>query len=465
MVDAPFIDRVRRASFSAALMLRTDAPKEEVSLPSAVRISPCSPVDASIRPPGSKSITNRAIVCAALAAGDSFLRGVLNSDDTDVMVDAWRQLGVSVEQDLSACTLKIHGCAGRVPEPVANLFVGNSGTTIRFLTAALAACGGEYVLDGVSRMRERPIGDLLQALTQLGCQVRSCNDERPDCPPVSINSQGMRGGRASVAGNLSSQYLSGIMLAAPVAAEDVVIEVQGELVSKPYVEMTSAVMRCFGGEVTGPVTGPLRISANRKYRAADYVIEPDASAASYFWGAAAVTGGRARVEGLSRASLQGDVAFCQVLEQMGCQVTYGDDFVEVLGRPLVGVTVDMGHISDTVQTLAAVALFAVGPTTVTGVAHNRVKETDRISDLARELARLGASVEEFSDGLTIHPPSKIVPAEIETYDDHRMAMSLSLVGLKADGIVIKDPACTAKTYPNFWDDLELFCASRIERID
>ncbi len=418
-------------------------------------------------PPGSKSITNRAIVCAALADGESHLSGVLDSEDTQVMIAAWQQVGVAIEHDVANHRLRIVGCGGQLPAHPAELFVGNSGTTIRFLTAALAACGGHYVLDGVARMRERPIGDLLRALQQLGSNVRSGNTQHPNCPPVIIDSTGLRGGQAVVAGNISSQYLSGIMLAAPQAQQDVVLQVDGELVSVPYVEMTSAVMRAFGAEITGPAQGPLRITssllnASKRYQGTRYAIEPDASAASYFWGAAAITGGCGRVEGLSQDSLQGDVKFCEVLEKMGCRVAYLNNAIEVTGGPLIGIEVDMSHISDTVQTLAAVALFAVGPTTVRGVAHNRVKETDRISDLASELQRLGARVDEFEDGLTIHPPTKILPAEIETYHDHRMAMSLALVGLRADGVVVKDPGCTAKTYPNYWHDLELFSGSRIE---
>ncbi len=433
-------------------------------------MTPCLAVNAAVRPPGSKSITNRAIVCAALATGTSHLRGVLDSEDTQVMIAAWQQLGLTLQHDAAAGELHIEGCGGELNAPPTELFIGNSGTTIRFLTAALAACGGQYQLDGVPRMRERPIGDLLAALRQLGCRVTSLNAEHDDCPPVAIDSDGMYGGKATVAGNISSQYLSGIMLAAPLAEQDVVLEVEGELVSVPYVEMTSAVMRSFGASVSGPACGPLRIASSRltpanRYRASEYVIEPDASAASYFWGAAAITGGVGRVQGLSRSSLQGDVRFCEVLEQMGCSVEYAEDSIAVRGGELCGVDVDMAHISDTVQTLAAVALFASGPTTVRGVAHNRVKETDRISDLARELRRLGAAVDEFDDGLTIHPPETICPAEIETYHDHRMAMSLALVGLRAAGVVIKDPACTAKTYPNYWDDLEGFCHSRIERMD
>ncbi len=437
-----------------------------LALTRAVRISPCPAVDASIKPPGSKSITNRAIVCAALATGVSQLTGALDSEDTEVMIDAWTKLGVNIQHDKPEAVLTVHGCSGKLPINQADILVGNSGTTIRFLTAALAACQGQFRLDGVARMRERPIGDLLRALQQLGCQATSDNDLHPDCPPVMIQSpSGMLGGTAHVAGNISSQYLSGLMLAAPMARQDVCLQVDGELVSVPYVAMTSSVMRSFGAEVSGPPTGPIHISATKKYSGTTYAIEPDASAASYFWGAAAITGGKARVVGLNNSSLQGDVKFCEVLQAMGCEVIHADDSITVAGGRLKGIAVDMGHISDTVQTLAAVALFADGPTTVRGVAHNRVKETDRISDLARELGRLGAKVEEFADGLTIHPPQNILAAEIETYRDHRMAMSLALVGLKSNGIIIKDPACTSKTYPGYWEDLQSFSTCRIDRLD
>mgnify|MGYP003666157368 CR=1 FL=1 len=431
----------------------------------AVRLHACPPVDASIRPPGSKSITNRALICAALAEGPSCLRGVLDSEDTEVMIGAWQQLGLKLRHDRSAATVEIDGCGGVLPISAADLYVANSGTTIRFLTAALAACHGEFKLSGVPRMHERPIADLLDALRQLGANVESVNLDNPGCPPVHLQAQGLAGGSATVAGNISSQFLSGLMMAAPLARQDVNLLVEGALVSVPYVEMTAEVMRAFGASIRGPVSGPFSIDVNHRYVGTDYSIEPDASAASYFWGAAAITGGRARVEGLSQSSLQGDVRFCEVLEQMGCHVKYERDAIEVTAAgPLRGVSVNMADISDTVQTLAAVALFAEGATSVRGVAHNRVKETDRISDLARELEKLGAEVEEFHDGLRMIPPTKLKPAQIETYRDHRMAMSMALVGLQCSGIEILDPDCTAKTYPEFWRDLELFSGCRVERL-
>jgi len=416
-----------------------------------IEIEPVGPVRGTIRPPGSKSITNRALVCAALANGRSELHGALASEDTHVMIDSLQRLGIEVIQDSRHETLTVAGCGGQLPADRAELFVANSGTTIRFLTALVASGVGHYRLDGIERMRQRPIGDLLDALSQLGptCVSESGNG----CPPVRIDTPGLLGGHARVAGDISSQYLSGLLMAAPNAQQAVTIEVDGELVSKPYIDITLQVMAAFGVQVERDGYATFRSDAPQPYQAREYRIEPDASAASYFWGAAAVTGGRVTVEGLSRDALQGDVAFCDVLARMGCEVDFQSDSITVTGKPMRGIEVDMNAISDTVQTLAAVALFAEGVTTVTGVAHNRHKETDRIGDLARELRRLGAEVEEREDGLRIIPAT-LRPAEIETYNDHRMAMSLALVGLKSPGVVIKNPACTQKTYPDFFSDLE-----------
>lgn len=406
------------------------------------------------------------MICAALADGTSRLTGVLDSEDTQVMMEAWKQLGVSLLHDRESNTVQIKGCGGRIRVSDAELHLANSGTSIRFLTAALAACHGTYRLDGIARMRERPIRDLLSALRTLGATVESVNDFSPDCPPIVLHAQGLRGGIAQVAGGISSQFLSGVMLAAPMAEQDVVLSVEGKLVSVPYIQMTIEVMRSFGAEVAGRVDSQIEISSAKKYRGVNYAIEPDASAASYFWAAAAICGGKATVHGLSRNSLQGDVRFCDVLSKMGCSVVYSEDRITVSSDSILrGVEMDMADISDTVQTLAAVALFAEGPTRIRGVAHNRVKETDRISDLARELVRLGARVEEYPDGLDIYPAPDVLPARIETYGDHRMAMSLALVGLRSEGVEILDPDCTSKTYPGFWDDLAAFSGCRTEWID
>lgn len=386
------------------------------------------------------------------------------------MTDSLLRLGLNLTHDFSRQTIQLDGCGGVIKNPNADLYVANSGTTIRFLCAALAACHGQFTLDGVPRMRQRPIGDLLVALRQLGCDVQSLNNSDPLCPPVRIHATGLNGGVAEIAGNISSQYLSGLMMAAPLARQDVELKVNGTLVSIPYVKMTAAVMRSFGAEVDDRQLHSIRIRST-PYTAAQYEIEPDASAASYFWAAAALTGGAVKVQGLGPSSLQGDVRFVQVLQNMGCVVNYTSEYLEVIGpqqergEKLRGVEVDMSDISDTVQTLAAVAMFADSPTTVRGVAHNRVKETDRISDLATELIRLGAEIEEFPDGLRIVPPEKVNACEIRTYHDHRMAMSLSLVGLRAAGITILDPDCTSKTYPNYWQDLATLTGCGIERSD
>ncbi|HWB11181.1 MAG TPA: 3-phosphoshikimate 1-carboxyvinyltransferase [Pirellulales bacterium] len=412
-------------------------------------ILPRGPLHASIRPPGSKSITNRALVCAALAEGRSTLSGALDSEDTRVMIAALEKLGIGIAARLAEASVEVRGCGGRLPAGGGEFYVANSGTTVRFLAAMISLAQGEFRLDGTPRMRERPIGDLVESLRQLGVDARA---ESPgDCPPVLIRAAGLRGGRATVRGDVSSQFLSGLLLAAPYAAQPVTLFVEGELVSQPYVTMTLAVMEAFGVSVSRDGLREFRLPRSA-YRGRPYAIEPDASAASYFFAAAAITQGEVTVEGLSKASLQGDVAFVDVLKQLGCQVSYGADHIHVTGGRLRGVTVNMNAISDTVQTLAAVALFADGPTTITGVGHIRHKETDRIAALATELRKLGAIVEESPDGLRI-TPRQLRGAAIDTYHDHRMAMSLALVGLRQPGVIIRDPGCTAKTYPGFWHDL------------
>jgi len=433
------------------------------SRPRAVSI-PCvsKPITGEIRVPGSKSLTNRAVLCAAMAQGRSVLDGVLESEDTIVMIDAWRKLGLRIDWDRDRCQAVIEGCGGQPPIDRGDLFVANSGTSIRFLTAALAATHGEYILDGVPRMRERPIGDLIHGLRHLGADLSSENVTNADCPPVRLRAKGLQGGRSSVRGDVSSQFLSGMLMAAPYCQTPVELSVLGNLVSKPYVDMTLAVMRSFGVDAkTTSIAGatPLnyQIDAPRKYQGTRYRIEPDASAASYFWAAAAITGGRVRVLGLGPDALQGDVGFVKVLEQMGSQVTSGVDqngesWIEVSDRASHGVDINMSDISDTVQTLAAVALFADSPTRVRGVAHNRHKETDRIGDLITEIRRLGAEAQEHEDGLTIFP-KPLHPCEIHTYRDHRMAMSLALVAMMVPGCLVLDPRCTEKTYPKYFEDL------------
>ncbi|KAA1262404.1 3-phosphoshikimate 1-carboxyvinyltransferase [Rubripirellula obstinata] len=450
-------------------------PDPNVSLPPApptVEVVPGGPVSGSIRPPGSKSLTNRALVCAAFADAPSTLRGALRSEDTEVMIDSLAQIDVKVEITDGGRTLYVDPTkriAAKHAGDLIEMFIANSGTTIRFLTAALSAAGGHYRLSGVPRMHERPIGDLTDAISAvIDGDISPQSDG--GCPPVLIDTSGWSGNALKVGGNVSSQYLSGLMMAAPIAAskhqsKQVQISVVGELVSRPYVDMTAKVMRSFGSKVEiiddrviddrviGDSDQVVVQISDDPYHGIDYAIEPDASAASYFWAAAAITGGTVTVEGLSQSAMQGDVAFVNVLQQMGCEVQHGDDSITVIGKTLGGVDVDMNAISDTVQTLSVVALFASGPTTVRGVAHNRFKETDRIGDLATELRKLGAKVDEHDDGMTI-TPGNYQPATLETYHDHRMAMSLSLAGLKIPGVKILDPACTAKTYPDYFADLE-----------
>lgn len=426
-----------------------------------IEIEPCGPLHAAITPPGSKSLTNRALICAATAKGESTLTGVLASDDTRVMIDGLKSLGVNVRHNVELATATVTGCGGVFPGDRADLFIENSGTTIRFLTALLATSNGKYRLDGVPRMRERPIGDLLSAIEQLGGQAIS--ETANGCPPVLVGGKGLAGGVTRVRGAISSQYLSGLLMAAPLAKSNVSLEIEGELVSRPYVKMTLEVMKSFGVDVQSPEDlSSFRIQAPQLYSACNYAIEPDASAASYFWGAAAVAGGRVTVNGLNYAALQGDVHFCKALEKMGCRVEEAENAITVhgpsQGEKLRGIEIDMNAISDTVQTLAVVALFCEGSTTITGVAHNRHKETDRIGDLATELRKLGAGVNELPDGLKI-TPGPLRAAEIETYHDHRMAMSFALAGLKIPGVKILNPSCTAKTYPQFFNDLAKLTAS------
>lgn len=408
------------------------------------------PAGVVMRVPGSKSLTNRALVVAALADGSSTLTGVLDSDDTRVMIDGLRTLGFEVDHDPAAERARITGRGGRVPASAAELFVGNSGTTMRFLSALSALGHGRYRLDGTARMRERPLADLLLALNRLGADARS--EAGDGCPPVTIVADGLTGGYVNLRGDVSSQFLSALLMALPCAEGPTTLDIDGPLVSQPYVAMTLGVMEAFGVRISNHGYRRFAIEP-APYRARAYAIEPDASAASYWYAAAAITGGSIAVEGLGTASVQGDVAFVDVLEHMGCRVERTPGAITVHGGPLRGVDVDMNAISDTVMTLAAVALFAAGPTRIRNVAHVRHKETDRIAAVAAELRKLGADVIEYPDGLLILPPERVRPASIATYDDHRMAMAFALVGLKASGVVIEDPGCVAKTYPRFWDDL------------
>ncbi|MBV8077666.1 MAG: 3-phosphoshikimate 1-carboxyvinyltransferase [Planctomycetaceae bacterium] len=408
------------------------------------------PTGARVRVPGSKSLTNRALIVAALADGASTLTGALDSDDTRVMVDSLRRLGSAVAHDPAVATIRVEGCGGAIPARAADLYVANSGTSLRFLTAMVATGRGTYRLDGTPRLRQRPVSDLLRALNGLGADARS--DLNTGCPPVTVRASGLDGGYAFVRGDVSSQFLSGLLMALPCSRDVTTVEVQGVLVSRPYVAMTLAVMEAFGVRVGNRKDRRFDVRPAR-YSGRTFAIEPDASAASYFFALAAITGGTVTVDGLGEGSIQGDLGFVDVLEHMGCPVVRGRDATTVTGGPLRGVDVDMNAISDTVMTLAVVALFARGMTRIRNVGHIRHKETDRIAALAAELRKLGANVEEQPDGLIIFPPAAIAPARIATYDDHRMAMAFALAGIKAEGVTVLDPGCVAKTYPGFWEDL------------
>lgn len=413
----------------------------------------------TIQVPGSKSITNRALILAALAQPNegvqhSVLENALRSDDTEVMIDSLQRLGIKVEADWVNNRITVPCTPISQWNKNVDFFCGNSGTTIRFLTAMLCLGHGSYRLDGIARMRERPIGDLIDALQQLGVDIRCEN--KNDCPPVILHANGLPGGLVTVRGNISSQFLSALTMAAPGAQAQLGIVEQGQVVSVPYVALTISMMRAWGvnrftGLLPYPAEQQFATSFYRPqaYHARHYFIEPDASSASYFWAAAAITGGTVTVPGLVK-SIQGDVEFIYKLINMGCKLI---DDSTLQGRTLKGLTVDMNWISDTVMTLAVVALFAQGPTRITNVAHIRHKETDRIAALACELRKVGATIEEHDDGLTIHP-GPLHGAVLDTYNDHRMAMSLALIGLRIPGIRIKNPACTAKTFPNYWHTLE-----------
>ncbi len=411
-------------------------------------------IDADVEVVGSKSYTNRALILAALATGESQLTGALFSDDTRYMAEALRALGVRVDADEAAKSLCVHGVAGRVTAPEARCFVGNAGTAARFLPVLMALGAGRYELDGVPRMRERPIAPLIDALCALGVRIDMLG--QPGCVPLRVHGGTLRGGQVRVPGHISSQYISGLMMGAPCMPDGLTIDVEGELVSRPYVEMTAQAMRDFGATLSRAGERRIVIDGGQTYLGRAYRIEPDASAASYFFAAAAIRGGRVRVNGLGTRSLQGDRKFAHILQRMGCTLTEGEDFTEVVGPfdgVLHGVDVDMADLSDVAQTLAVVAPFAVTQTRITGIGFIRNKETDRVGAVVRELSRVGIRADEEPDGFVVHP-GQPMPAEVHTYDDHRMAMSFALLGLRAEGIVIRDPGCVSKTFPTYFDVLE-----------
>ena len=417
-------------------------------------ISPLAgPVDAVVRVPGSKSYTNRALLIAALAEGHSTLEGALFSDDTERMADSLGRLGIRVEAHPEDSRFEIWGTGGKLPAREARLDVGNAGTAARFLTPVLALGRGRYVLDGTSRMRERPIQPLLDALQALG--VRAYSEAGTGCPPVIVEAAGLSGGEVRMRGDQSSQYFSALLQVGPLTRTGIRIHVDGEMVSAPYIDMTAAMMAEFGASMTRDAAcSELAVAGRQGYHARKLAIEPDASNASYFFAAAALSGGRVRVPGLGACSLQGDLRLLGALEMMGCRVERANDWIEVRGPSrLRGITVDARDFSDMAQTLYALAVFADGPSEIRNVAHSRLQECDRVAASAAELRRLGQEVHEYPDGLRI-VPHPVRPAAVSTYDDHRMAMAFALVGLGAPGVSIWNPSCTAKTFPGYWEALE-----------
>jgi 3-phosphoshikimate 1-carboxyvinyltransferase len=409
------------------------------------------PIQGQVRPPGSKSYTNRALILAALAKGRSTLHGALFSDDTLHMANGLAALGFEVVRDEEGARFEVTGAGGDIPKAEASAFVGNSGTTARFLAPLMALGHGVYELDGNEAMRQRPIQPLLEAMEKLGAHATSVRGN--GCPPVRIQAAGLEGGTARMPGGVSSQYFSALLMVAPCTRRGIRLEVEGDLVSKPYIEVTAQAMRAFGANMIRDDYSSFEVRPGG-YVGASYEVEPDASAASYFFAAAAITGGKVVVPGLGSSSLQGDLGFVRLLERMGCRVRQTETETEVQGpAKLQGIEVDMANLSDTAQTLAAVAPFASSPTRITGIGFIRRKETNRVAAVVTELKRLGIRAEEESDGFIVYPGAP-QPAQIETYDDHRMAMSFALVGLVAQGIEIKNPGCVSKTFPKFFEVIE-----------
>jgi 3-phosphoshikimate 1-carboxyvinyltransferase len=414
------------------------------------------PLRATVTVPGSKSLTNRALVIAALADGESRVSGALDCDDTRHMVGALERLGFSVAWDRHAAEVRVAGRGGDIPSSGAELYGGNAGTTVRFLTSLVALGRGRFPIDGDSRMRERPIGDLLSALAALGASVESIR--RNDCPPVLVDAAGLEGGQARISGETSSQFTSSLLLVGPYARRGVVLTITGALVGEPFVDMTIALMRRAGVAVVRS-GDEISVASGQRYRSGELAIEPDATAASYFLAAPMLVGGEVRVRGLGRESLQGDLAFTDVLRSIGASVRFDDDGVVVRGGELRGGDFDFRAISDTFLTAAALAPFASSPTRIRGIGHTRRQETDRVAAVARELARLGARVTETSDELAIEP-SSLRGGDVNPHGDHRIAMSFALLGLKVPGIRIENPRCVDKTFPDFFERLESLGGNR-----
>ena len=410
-----------------------------------IEIKPVQNLQATITVPGSKSYTNRALLIAGLTDGECRLEKPLVSDDTKYMIRALKAFGISVQEEKEAFI--VSGRGGKLSTPEEDIFIGNAGTTMRFLTTFSALVPGKTRLDGDERMRQRPLADLLHCLTQMGVKAVSANGN--GCPPIDIAGGEVPGGEVQLAGDKSSQYLTSILLSAPYFKNDTCIHIQGDLTSKSYADITLDIMKTFGVSVINESYQRFKVKAGDRYNAQTYQGESDWSSASYFLAAAAVTGGEVTLTDINPHSVQGDAQFTSVLEKMGCRVEKKSNTLQIKGNPLKGITINMNNMPDAVQTLAVTALFAEGETVIQGIGNLRIKETDRILALANELTRLGAEVETGEDYLVIRP-GDYRGAEIETYDDHRMAMSFAVAGLKIPGIRIKNPTCVEKSFPDFF---------------
>jgi 3-phosphoshikimate 1-carboxyvinyltransferase len=420
-------------------------------------LHPVTKVDGVINLPGSKSVSNRVLLLAALACGTTTLTNLLDSDDIRHMLAALDKLGVycSLNDDKTRCEIRGMG-APFVAGQETTLFLGNAGTAMRPLCAALCLGQGSFVLTGEPRMEERPIGDLVDALRQAGADVEYLKKE--GFPPLKIKASGLTGGKVAIDGRVSSQFLTAFLMASPLAASDCIVSVKGDLVSKPYIDITLKIMAAFGVEVENRNFTEFYIKGAQRYSSpGNFLVEGDASSASYFLAAAAIKGGKVRVNGVGSGSLQGDVQFAHVLEAMGAKITWGEGFIEAEPGVLHGVDMDMNHIPDAAMTIAVAALFAQGPTIIRNVGNWRVKETDRLAAMATELKKLGAEVVEGEDFIKIHPPKKFNPAVIDTYNDHRMAMCFSLAALGDADVTINDPGCTSKTFPDYFEQFAGIC--------
>ena len=413
-------------------------------------LDPIAKVSGEVNVPGSKSLSNRALLLAALAEGETELTNLLDSEDIEHMLNALTKLDINyrLSEDKTQCVVQGNGGAFNVAEPL-ELFLGNAGTAMRPLCAALAASNVDTVLTGEPRMEERPIGDLVDALREADAEVTYLKNE--GFPPLQIKGKTLNGGEMSVDGSVSSQFLTALLMAAPLFSGDVTIRIKGELVSKPYIDITLDTMAKFGVTVENDNYQTFTVSGDAKYIApGKFMVEGDASSASYFLAAGAIKGGTVRVTGIGQNSIQGDIRFADVLEAMGATVVWSDEYVEITGAPLKGVNMDMNHIPDAAMTIATTALFAEGPTTMTNIYNWRVKETDRLAAMATELQKLGAKVEEGHDYIKVWPTDSLKHAEIDTYNDHRIAMCFSLVALSDTPVTINDPGCTRKTFPDYF---------------